>query len=86
MLSLPGWGILSPLSTDSTPWFSRLLNGLPQLKEREQRNISIQMDAFRHRCFQNHIPVFVNSTILPATERWRPPVWGGGARGALAVS
>lgn len=35
---LPGWGILSPLSTDSTPWFSRLLNGLPQLIERENRN------------------------------------------------
>lgn len=40
---LPGWGILSPLSTDSTPWFSRMLNGLPQLMETEQRNT----DTFR---------------------------------------
>lgn len=30
-----GCGILSDLSTDSNPWFSRLLNGLPQLPQRE---------------------------------------------------
>lgn len=34
--SVPGCGILSPLSTDSTPWFSLLLNGLPQLPQRQE--------------------------------------------------
>lgn len=42
-ICLPGWSILSPLSTDSTPRFKRLLKGLPQLIYRNQRNIDIMV-------------------------------------------
>lgn len=42
LFCLPGWGILSSLSTESTPWFSRLLNGLPQLRKKAEKHRHVQ--------------------------------------------
>lgn len=44
---LPGCGILSPLSTDSTPWFSRLLNGLPQLIQESRESQTHSEDTLK---------------------------------------
>lgn len=44
---LPGCGILSPLSTDSPPWFSRLLNGLPQLIQESRESQTHSEDTLK---------------------------------------
>lgn len=45
-----------------------------------------QKEKYPHFLNWNATVEWIQCVVLPATEWWGPPVWGGGARGALAVS
>lgn len=74
---VPGCGILSDLSTDSNPWFSRLPNGLPQLTERMKDEVKSWRPTHtsdNHHLFDHKVLCFQpaeGSKYLPQREGGR---------------
>lgn len=46
---LPGWGVISPLWTDSTAWFSWLFSGRPQLTNKKEETFRPNSKFHFHR-------------------------------------